>query len=98
MRTVTLELDEDFLALLGEPDRPFDRAAIELMVLELYRRRAVSSGWAAERLGMGRIDFIRYASDLGIPFIEMSEDEWAAEKREIARIVGEDRLLPTPVP
>ena len=29
---------------------------------------------------MQRIDFIQHASRLGIPYIDMTEDEWAAEK------------------
>jgi len=51
-----------------------------MILLELYRRGAISSGKAAELLGMPRLDFIRYASHLGIPFIDMTADEWEAEK------------------
>lgn len=51
-----------------------------MIVLELYRRGTISSGKAAELLGMQRIDFIKHASRLGIPYIDMTEDEWAAEK------------------
>jgi len=49
-------------------------------VLELYRGGTISSGRAAELLGMQRIDFIKHASRLGIPFFDMTEDEWEAEK------------------
>jgi len=49
-------------------------------VLELYRRGIVSSGKAAELLGMQRFDFVRYADKLGIPFFRMSKEEWEAEK------------------
>ena len=48
-------------------------------VLELYRRREVSSGKAAEWLGMERVEFIRYASRLGIPYIELDDQELQAE-------------------
>jgi predicted HTH domain antitoxin len=54
-----------------------------MIVLELYRRRTISSGKAAELLGMGRADFIAYASRLGIPFFDMTDQEWEAE---VARI------------
>lgn len=40
----------------------------EAVVLELYRRGIVSSGKAAELLGMQRFDFVGYADKLGIPF------------------------------
>lgn len=49
-------------------------------MLELYRRGIVSSGKAAELLGMQRFDFVRYADKLGIPFFRMSKEEWEAEK------------------
>jgi hypothetical protein len=41
---------------------------------------AISSGKAAELLGTSRLAFIQHASGLGIPYLEMTEDEWAAEK------------------
>jgi predicted HTH domain antitoxin len=50
-----------------------------MIVLELYPRGTISSGKAAELLGMQRIDFIQHASRLGIPYIAMTEDEWKAE-------------------
>jgi hypothetical protein len=48
--------------------RPAKEAARELIVLELYRQGEVSSGRAAELLGMEREEFIqiRYASKRGI--------------------------------
>ena len=47
----------------------------ELTILELYREGEISSGKAAELLNMERFEFIQYSSKLGIPFLEMSEDE-----------------------
>ena len=81
MSSVTMELDGELAALLRAQGQPVERAARELMVLELYRRGTVSSGKAAQLLGMDRFDFIRHASALGIPFIDMTEEEWAAEVR-----------------
>ena len=75
MRTV-----EPLAALLHQTNQPVEQAGREMIVLELYRRGAISSGKAAELLSMKRIDFIKHASRLGIPYIDMTEDEWAAEK------------------
>jgi predicted HTH domain antitoxin len=47
--------------------------------LELYRRRVISSGRAAELLAMPREEFIRYASRLGIPYIDLDEVELTRE-------------------
>jgi predicted HTH domain antitoxin len=60
-------------------DRPLEDNARESIVLELYRQGKISSGKAAELLGMPRIAFIQHASDLGIPFFDMTEEEWRAE-------------------
>jgi predicted HTH domain antitoxin len=78
-----LELDEDLVALLHGLDRPIREAARELIVLELYRRGAISSGKAAQLLSMDRVAFIQYAGRLGIPFFSMTDDEWQTELREI---------------
>jgi len=61
-------------------NQPLDRAGREIIVLELYRRGSISSGRAAELLGMQRMDFTHYASRLGIPDIDMTKDQWEAEK------------------
>jgi predicted HTH domain antitoxin len=82
-----LELGEDVLALIRQPDRSDSESARELIVLELYRRGTISSGRAAELIGMGKREFIQYSGRLGIPFFNYSPDELAAElaaAREIA--------------
>jgi len=50
-------------------------------VLELYRQREISSGKAAELLGMERTEFIRYAARRGIPFFDLDETELTEEVR-----------------
>jgi predicted HTH domain antitoxin len=80
MSSVKIEIEEPLAALLHQTNQPVQQAGREMIVLELYRRGTISSGKAAELLGMERIDFIKHASRLGIPYIDMTEDEWAAEK------------------
>ncbi len=83
MRAVTIELDEDLASLLHSSNQPLERTARELMILELYRRGTISSGKAAQLLDMKRFEFIQHASRLGISFIDMTEDEWAAERAQV---------------
>jgi predicted HTH domain antitoxin len=78
MRTVTL--DDELAALLEQTQQPLERATREAVVLDLYRRRILSSGKAAELLGMPRFDFVWYGSDLGIPYFRMTKEEWEAEQ------------------
>lgn len=53
----------------------------EAAVLELYREGKISSGKAAEILGMDRFEFIRYAGKKGIPYIRITPDELEEEVR-----------------
>jgi predicted HTH domain antitoxin len=68
------------VAVLRPLNQPLRRSVRELIVLELYRRGTLSSGKAAELLGMSRREFIHHASDLGIPYFAMTEDEWGDER------------------
>ncbi len=80
MSSVRIEIDEALAALLHQTNQPVQAAAREMIVLELYRRGAISSGKAADLLSISRSAFIQHASSLGIPYLEMTDDEWAAEK------------------
>jgi predicted HTH domain antitoxin len=52
---------------------------LELAVLELYRRRQISSGKAAELIRIERMELVRFASRQGIAFYDLSEEEFADE-------------------
>jgi len=80
MSSVMIEIEEPLAALLHQTNQPVQQAGREMIVLELYRRGTISSGKAAELSGTSRLAFIQHASGLGIPYLEMTEDEWAAEK------------------
>lgn len=86
MSTLSLELDDELLGLLRQLNQPLQQAAREIIVLELYRRGLVSSGKAAELLGMSRLELIQHASRLGIPYLRFTEEEWKAEIAESERI------------
>lgn len=77
MSSVTIEIPENIVALMK--GLPIEKAAHEAIVLDLYGRATISRGRAAELLGMGRIEFIQSSGRLGIPFIQMSPEELAAE-------------------
>ena len=79
MGSVKIEIEEPLAAILHQTNQPVQEAGREMIVLELYRRGAISSGKAAELLGMQRFDFVQHASRLGIPFFDMTQDEWEAE-------------------
>ncbi|PYQ05871.1 MAG: hypothetical protein DMF83_13950 [Acidobacteria bacterium] len=86
MSDVKIDIDEALAALLHQTNQPVQEAAREMIVLELYRRGSVSSGKAAELLDTSRLAFLQRASRLGIPFFDMTEDEWAAEQASLKEL------------
>ena len=82
MSPAQIDLGDELAAVLRELDEPLEKSARELIVLELYRRATISEGKAAELLGLSRLDFIRYAAQLGIPYFRMT-------RRGARRRVGE---------
>ncbi|MBV8903299.1 MAG: UPF0175 family protein [Acidobacteriia bacterium] len=84
--TINIPLDPELAGLLQMFDRPVPETARELIVLELYRQGRISSGKAGELLGVSRVGFITYASKLGIPLFDMTDQEWQAEVEQAKRI------------
>jgi len=85
MASTILDLGEDLSAFLATLGQPIDQAAREMIVFELYRRSLVSSGKAAELLGIPRIKFIHRSSELGIPYFRFTDEEWQKEIEESKR-------------
>ncbi len=79
MARVNVELDDAVAEMLALLEQPLEQAAREVIALELYRRGLISSGKAGDLLGMDRVEFIRYAGRLGIPFFRQSEADLDAE-------------------
>jgi predicted HTH domain antitoxin len=86
MSTVQVELGQELLELLRSLGGPVQRSARELIILELYRQGRIAAGKAAELLGMGRSDFLQVASRAGVPYFEMTTQEWKGETSESGRI------------
>lgn len=84
MSEIRVRFDEELLPLLGESPEEIERHALEMIVIELYRRHTISAGRAAELLGMEKFAFIRWTGELGIPYFDMTADEL----REELRILG----------
>ena len=67
-------------------DRPIQQSAGEFFVLELCRQGRIAAGKAAATLGMGRSDFLQVASQAGVPYFEMTTQEWNEETSESSKI------------
>jgi predicted HTH domain antitoxin len=84
MSELRFEAPPELVTVLQELGDP-DVAAKECIVLELYRRGTISSGKAAELLGMDRFEFIRYSGRLGIPYFQLSAEELQEELQQLRK-------------
>lgn len=88
---ITIELPSEILPLVARRKKDIPSRILEYLILELYRLGEISSGKAAQCLGMERFEFIRFASRLDIPYIDMDKDELIADG-EHARRVSEEAV------
>jgi predicted HTH domain antitoxin len=51
--------------------------------LLFFQKGRLSSGQAAEMASMNRVDFILLASQKGIPVMDLEQEEWEAEKKQL---------------
>jgi predicted HTH domain antitoxin len=85
MSVIQLEVDEALAELLGDSPEQIERSALEKIVLELYRSRELSAGRAAKFLNLEKFAFIRWAGEHGIPYFDMTPEEWQQELRAIRK-------------
>jgi hypothetical protein len=85
MSQIQITVDESVTELLGDSPEQIERTALEIIVLDLYRRHVISSGRAAEILNLDLLTFIRWSGSLGIPYLDMTPEEWQQELRAIRK-------------
>jgi len=73
--TLAVELPESVVQKLGQTTQDAARHLAELAYIELFRQGEVSSGWAAEQLGIDKDDFLDLLARHDVPYIDMSEEE-----------------------
>jgi predicted HTH domain antitoxin len=83
MHTVTIELPESLLIGTGQSRDEFVKEAKFLLMAKLFEMGRVSSGKAAEICGMPRIDFLFAVGKMGIPVIQLDEDELKRELQDV---------------
>jgi hypothetical protein len=84
MGVIHLNVDETLKDLLGNSPEQIERNALERIVLDLYRQREISVSRAAGLLGLDQLSFIRWSGELGVPFFDMTAEDWEQELRGIA--------------
>src|SRR5207249_3111175 len=80
MSTFTMQLQiPEALRELGYSDEDIRRDVPVLLVLKRFRAGAISSGKAADILGITRRDFLDVLAKEGVPIYDPSDDELADE-------------------
>jgi predicted HTH domain antitoxin len=85
MSEIRVHFEEELLLLLGESPEEIERHALELIVLDLYRQRKLSVGRAAALLGLDQLSFIRWSGERGVPFFDMTAEEWERERQTVEK-------------
>jgi predicted HTH domain antitoxin len=88
MNAVMIDLPESLLLTTGQSRDEFVKEAKFLLMAKLFEMGRVSSGKAAEICGMQRIDFIYAAGQMGIPVVQLDEDELAREFENVKTHCG----------
>lgn len=82
VETISVELDQEIVDLLGTFEQPVSETVREILVLDLYRRTIISAGKGAALLHMPLLEFIQHSGRLGIPYFKMAPEEFATEGKK----------------
>ena len=84
MKAISIEFPDEIVELFGENE--LEASLRKWAVLELLRAGKLSSGKAAEILGMTRWEFMELMSDYDVPMADFPEEEL---ERQLAEKAGE---------
>ena len=87
LERITMDIPADLIPFVSRDGRDIPDKIFEYLILELYRTGEISSGKASQYLGMERFEFIRFASRLGIDFINIKEEDLAKDHSNLTKAV-----------
>lgn len=82
---VQLELPRDLLGALDVPETELEPQLRQLIALELFRQNRISSGKAAELLGISKTAFIRLLARHNIPYFTETPEQRDAQVTAVKR-------------
>ena len=86
-KEITITIPSEILPIVAKRRRDIPARVLEYLILELYRLGEISSGKAAQLLDMERMEFVKFASRLGIPFIDMDKEELGEDYKHAHKAV-----------
>lgn len=84
---VSLQLPRDLLGALDVPEEQVERRLREMIALQLFREGRISSGKAAELLGISKLEFVQLLARYGLPYFTETPGELAAEARTLEQLL-----------
>lgn len=85
LRKIEVPLPEGVLDELGGLDADLPARAREAIVLHLFQTGRMSAGYAAESLGIGRLDFYELLRERGVPLLDYREGDVGRDADELGR-------------
>ena len=84
--TITIDIPTAFSEYMKNADRNTKLLQTALLVYPYIRKGDISYGKAAEVLGLNKLDLIALYSSVGIPFFDMTADEFDEEMQTVSMI------------
>jgi predicted HTH domain antitoxin len=86
MSQIPVMIDKEVVELLDLDGKQLERSILEDIVVGMYRRHDISARRAASLLSMEFMSFLRWTGEMGIPYIDMTPEEWEEELRVVAEL------------
>jgi predicted HTH domain antitoxin len=79
MLQIVVDVPQNYLDALHQMPEDFAQEAKLAMAAKLYEMKRLSSGMAAQLIGMDRLTFLAQLPRFGVSLIDLSEDELAGD-------------------
>jgi len=80
-KTIVVEYPDTIPAAANLTAEAFEGEARRAMAVKLYELGRLTSGQAAQLIGIGRVEFLLTCMQMGVPSVEWDDDEIASEFR-----------------
>lgn len=76
---IVVDVPEHYLDAMHRAPEDFAQEAKLAMAAKLFEMKRLSSGMAAQLIGMDRVSFLAQLHHFGVPIIDLSDDELASD-------------------
>lgn len=88
MTMISIELNVPAEARTYVMDKTTEKVRNALLLYPSIVNDTISHGRAAELLGISKMELIELYGSLGIPYLDMADEEFEEEMQTVKRIVG----------